>query len=145
MGQSSSKSHSSQIDTQLKDDSIKMCKQDKILLLGAGESGKSTIVKQMKILHLNGFSEKERKDFRKFVLDNTIDSLKIILQAMPKFEIEFGDEDKRIDVKRFFSLCDNTTHLNEDLGCLMKRLWLDPDTQKCFSRSSEYQLSDSAN
>lgn len=30
---------------------------NKILLLGTGESGKTTIIKQMKILHINGFSE----------------------------------------------------------------------------------------
>jgi guanine nucleotide-binding protein G(i) subunit alpha len=29
----------------------------KILLLGSGESGKTTIIKQMKILHVKGFSE----------------------------------------------------------------------------------------
>jgi GTPase Era involved in 16S rRNA processing len=28
-----------------------------IFFVGAGESGKSTIVKQMRILHVNGFSE----------------------------------------------------------------------------------------
>lgn len=30
----------------------------KLLLLGTGEAGKTTIIKQMKILHINGFSER---------------------------------------------------------------------------------------
>lgn len=47
-----------------------------MLLLGAGESGKSTIVKQMRILHVNGFSEKEKKqkieDIKKNIRDAII-------------------------------------------------------------------------
>lgn len=32
-------------------------KSQKILLLGTGESGKTTIIKQMKIIHINGYTE----------------------------------------------------------------------------------------
>ena len=129
---------------QLEDDLIKESKQDKILLLGACQSGKSTIVKQIKILHLNGFSEKELLEYRNIVFDNTIDSLKDILQGMYKLGIEFEVSDRRTDAKRFLSVSEYSKELNEDLGCLMKRLWLDADTQMCFTRSREYQLCDSA-
>ena len=35
-----------------------------VYLLGAGESGKSTLVKQMKIIHSDGFTEEELHKFR---------------------------------------------------------------------------------
>ena len=34
------------------------------LILGAGESGKSTIVKQMKIIHESGFTSEDFKQYR---------------------------------------------------------------------------------
>jgi GTPase SAR1 family protein len=56
----------------------------KLLLLGAGESGKSTIVKQMKIIHDNGYSLEERELFRSVVYCNTIQSLFVILKVINK-------------------------------------------------------------
>ena len=47
------------IDDELEQDREKAKKEIKLLLLGAGESGKSTIVKQMRIIHGNGYSHKE--------------------------------------------------------------------------------------
>lgn len=43
-------------------------------LPGSGESGKSTIVKQMKIIHKNGFSPAELAEYRPVVYKNVLDS-----------------------------------------------------------------------
>lgn len=54
----------------------------KVLLLGSGESGKSTIVKQMKILHELGYSNDELLEYKPFVYKNTLDSVKSIIHAI---------------------------------------------------------------
>ncbi len=48
---------SKKIEEELVKDRRKYKATQRLLLLGAGESGKSTIVKQMLILHANGFSK----------------------------------------------------------------------------------------
>lgn len=51
------KVQSEEIDQWLKEDAKRQKSATRLLLLGTGESGKTTIIKQMKILHINGFSE----------------------------------------------------------------------------------------
>lgn len=51
------KLQSEEIDQWLKEDAKQQKSAIRLLLLGTGESGKTTIIKQMKILHINGFSE----------------------------------------------------------------------------------------
>ena len=48
---------SQKIEKELVKDRRKYKATQRLLLLGAGESGKSTIVKQMRILHVNGFNK----------------------------------------------------------------------------------------
>jgi guanine nucleotide-binding protein G(s) subunit alpha len=54
----------------------------RLLLLGAGESGKSTIVKQMRILHVNGFSDTERKQKIEDIKKNIRDAILVRDHAM---------------------------------------------------------------
>lgn len=48
---------SKELDKELKAMTLDFDNAIKILLLGTGESGKTTIIKQMKILHINGFTD----------------------------------------------------------------------------------------
>ena len=49
----------------------------RLLLLGAGESGKSTIVKQMRILHINGFNADEKREKIKDIRRNVRDAMQV--------------------------------------------------------------------
>uniref|UniRef100_A0A3Q0RGG7 Guanine nucleotide binding protein (G protein) alpha v1 n=1 Tax=Amphilophus citrinellus TaxID=61819 RepID=A0A3Q0RGG7_AMPCI len=53
------RTHSAKIDRELYESAKREMNVVKILLLGAAESGKSTLVKQMKIIHSNGFTKQE--------------------------------------------------------------------------------------
>ena len=66
---------------QIEEETGKPEREIKLLLLGAGESGKSTIVKQMKIIHDNGYTMHEKEQFRPVVFCNTVQSLLTILKA----------------------------------------------------------------
>lgn len=44
----------------------------KILLLGAGESGKSTFLKQMRIIHGQDFDQKAKEEFKATIFSNVI-------------------------------------------------------------------------
>lgn len=79
----SQKRRSDAITRQLQKDKQVYRATHRLLLLGAGESGKSTIVKQMRILHVNGFSETEKRqkieDIKKNIRDAIIVSSIFIL------------------------------------------------------------------
>lgn len=76
------------------------------LLLGSGESGKSTIVKQMKIIHQNGYSQDELRAWTGVVYKNLMESAQALVVGMRKFNMDF--EDEKNEVKRI------ATHASEE-------------------------------
>lgn len=69
---------------------------------GAGESGKSTIIKQMRIIHSRGFPEEERHQTRAVIYSNIVVAFKVLLDIMNAENIDF--EDANTQVKTTFSL-----------------------------------------
>ena len=118
---------------------------NKILMLGPEESGKSTIVKQMRIIHGAGYSETERKYFRETVHMNAVQGIDTILQAVQDLQISFEIDESVSFAKRFSELKQLSLEdgISNEIGTLMINLWKDKGVRKCFARSSEYQLGDS--
>lgn len=89
---------SDEIDKMIEEDSKRFKKECKILLLGSGESGKSTIVKQMKIIHQNGFTKDELESYRPIIYKNVLDSAQAIVLAMRKIGVEPERYSNRVSV-----------------------------------------------
>ncbi|CAL1608083.1 unnamed protein product [Knipowitschia caucasica] len=138
---------SKMIDKNLREDGEKAAREVKLLLLGAGESGKSTIVKQMKIIHEDGYSEEECKQYKAVVFSNTIQSIVTILKAMDHLKIDYEDPARADDARQLFALssaAEEQGSMPEELANVIKRLWADSGVQSCFTRAREYQVNDSA-
>ena len=74
---------SKKIDREMQKDKWVYRSTYRILLLGTGESGKSTLLKQMRILHdETPLNEAERKQIKDEIRQNVKNSITIILQAM---------------------------------------------------------------
>nr|ACB05684.1 G alpha i subunit [Euprymna scolopes]ACB05685.1 G alpha i subunit [Euprymna scolopes] len=134
------------IDKSLRIEGERSAREVKLLLLGAGESGKSTIVKQMKIIHEKGYSQEECLQYRPVVYSNIMQSMIAIIRAMGQLKITFGCPESENDAKTLFDISMNTdeSDMTPDMAALYKRLWADSGVVSCVARSREYQLNDSA-
>ncbi|XP_013782173.1 guanine nucleotide-binding protein G(o) subunit alpha-like [Limulus polyphemus] len=138
---------SEEIDRQL----AELAKQErnvvKILLLGAGESGKSTLVKQMKIIHNDGFTEEELRSFRPTVLDNLLSSMKYVLTGMGILRINLETVKNRHHAQTILSCqCCFDEHfiMLPFISNSLKNLWNDKGVRLAVARGYEYELNDSA-
>lgn len=114
---------------------------------GSGESGKSTIVKQMKIIHQNGYTVDELALYRLTIYKNLVDCARALIQAMRQFDIEptnpqneeYGDYllEYRVDA-------DPHKPLDPAVGTAVVSIWKDPSIGQVMEHQSEFYLMDSA-
>ncbi|KAK3725743.1 hypothetical protein RRG08_012825 [Elysia crispata] len=120
-------------------------KRLKILLLGTGESGKSTITKQMKIIHINGYSFAERLEKIKDIIRNVRESLLSMVGAMHHLNIPLENAESRASADFILDqAARQDTETSEEFWDHCEKLWSDCGVQKCYDRSHEYQLIDCA-
>ncbi|KAI8387300.1 guanine nucleotide binding protein, alpha subunit [Blakeslea trispora] len=140
------KARNEEIENQLKRDALNSKKEVKMLLLGAGESGKSTILKQMKLIHDGGYSRDEREAFKEIIFSNTVQSMRVIIEAMDNMGITFTSPQNKNHSRIILDLPSQIEQeaLPLEVNQALKALWKDENLQSVFDRSREYQLNDSA-
>ncbi|KAL7722156.1 Guanine nucleotide-binding protein alpha-1 subunit [Entamoeba marina] len=97
-----------------------------IMLLGSGESGKSTIAKQLKILFGGGFSEHERSSYKLSICTNVVVCMRTLI-------------DKELTSDDPISL-----PFGPELPGDIEALWADSGIKETYNESSKFQLPDCA-
>ncbi|MCJ1469473.1 Guanine nucleotide-binding protein alpha-2 subunit [Pseudocyphellaria aurata] len=141
------KKRSRLIDARLLEDERRLRKECKILLLGSGESGKSTIVKQMKIIHQNGYTKDELALYRLTIYKNVLDCAKALIGAMRQFNIEPANPQNRDNGDYLLDYQvdpDPHTPLDPRVGTSVISIWRDPCIADIMEHQSEFYLMDSA-
>ncbi|KAJ1195618.1 hypothetical protein NDU88_004895 [Pleurodeles waltl] len=129
-----------------KEDQKYRSREIKLLFVGLPESGKSTVLTQLKIAGENGLPEEERRQCKERVHCSVIQSITAVIQAMARLNMDFTDPARADDAQRLFLLtgAPNQRKMTPELSEAIKRLWRDSGVQECFRRSQEFCLSDSA-
>jgi guanine nucleotide-binding protein subunit alpha len=136
-----------EIEAQLKLEEKKSKEEIKLLLLGAGESGKSTILKQMRLLSKGSYSEEEKRTFKPIIFSNVVYSMKTLGQAMQQLHISFGNPDNARYMATIMAQSDQvvTDAIDPQVAKALKELWNDSGVKACAKKSgAAFHLNDSA-
>jgi len=103
-----------------------------LLLLGPGGSGKSTVVKQIKILTCDGFTPQEKEFYKHLCCKNIIENMKELLAINKLLDIELSPE-TQVVAARFLEWTEglskiewDTLGVPPDVVADVRTLWADP-------------------
>ncbi|XP_042248376.1 guanine nucleotide-binding protein subunit alpha-13b [Thunnus albacares] len=125
----------------------------KILLLGAGESGKSTFLKQMRIIHGQDFDQKAKEEFRATIYSNVIKGIRVLVDAREKLHIPWGNPSNQMHGDTMMAF-DTRAMMAHGHGMVeakvfqhylpsIRALWADQGLQNAYDRRREFQLGES--
>ncbi|ORX38624.1 putative heterotrimeric G-protein GTPase [Kockovaella imperatae] len=132
---------SREIDRALREDEKKLAKEVKLLILGAGASGKSTVLKQMRYIHNQPFSPAEIEDYRKIVFTNVVGGMRAIIDTMDELSMAISPANRK-----YVSFVDQEPAINtgEPFPAryleALRALWSDEQVQACYARAHEFAL-----
>ncbi|KAJ6246143.1 g protein alpha i subunit [Anaeramoeba flamelloides] len=114
----------------------------RLLLVGAGESGKSTFVKQCKNLYTKGWSKKELLKQKNFIYSNVLESIQTLIEIKNELGLEYSNSDNEKYTEEINDL-PRTMALNLEICEKIDSIWKDSSIQTAFEKRAQFQLIDS--
>ncbi|XP_037912147.1 guanine nucleotide-binding protein subunit alpha homolog isoform X1 [Hermetia illucens] len=137
---------SREIDKFLEKERHARTRQVKLLLLGAGESGKSTFLKQMRIIHGVKFEPELIREYQYIIYQNIIKGMQVLVDAREKLDIPWGNPNNECEAtqaKTFHSTHGISTDMFLEYAPVISKLWQDSGIRRAYERRREFQISDS--
>jgi len=132
-----------EISDQLKKDRKDFEDEIRLLLLGAGESGKSTIAKQMKIIHMNGFTKDEREEYLDAIHTNIWESCQNLSRACSDITgLSIKSKENKAFAEQLLVPMTGGRIPFEKKDAI-KQFWNDEGVKEAYKRRNEFQLNDS--
>ena len=123
----------------------------KILLLGAGFVGKSTIFKQLRLLHRDGWSDKDRNAYKDHIFSQIIESMKALLEGMEQLKEEEAEEFGHLKFSNeeaekaavFMDKVKSDADVDEDFAKKIDILWREEAIMAIFEERHRLRIDDS--
>ena len=114
----------------------------KLLLLGAGESGKSTLFKQMVMIYDNKHQDpEERKAYIELIYQNVIQNAKVLCDN--SYTHGEPTTPEGLAAREFIDELEDDDAVDAKIATHIKALWQDPGIQECYENRALFQLNDS--
>ena len=96
----------------------------------------STVLKQMKLIHHEGWNDQERESYKEIIYSNTIQSMRAILEAMPVLDISLnpGNDARRSVIMSLPGQIEGDT-LPRDVTDAVRGLWNDEGVREAVRRT----------
>ncbi|KAF9229787.1 guanine nucleotide binding protein, alpha subunit [Gyrodon lividus] len=125
----------------LRDAKAKMASQVKVLLLGSGDSGKSTVLKQMRLIHRVPFSPDEIENYRQLVFNNLTTGMNYVFEAMEDMALEVAEETlPHVELVKNAHDIQPYQPFPRSYYQPLKDLWEDKALQRAYERGNEAAL-----
>jgi guanine nucleotide-binding protein G(i) subunit alpha len=122
----------------------KVCK---ILILGTGESGKSTIFKQMQLLYASGFQAEHRLNYKMVIRKNLIESMQTLIAKSAAFGFEFESKSEHAAVQALTGISATDVadlQSSSKMANYLLTLWKSNAIRKTYERRHQFYIVDSA-